>query len=101
MYRFISKSLLNSDLSASKDPIQPEYYLKEFKNYPNPFNPSTKIHYNISKSTYIKISVIDMMGREVKALVNEHQKPGLKTIEWDGKNEKGESLASGVYLCTK
>ena len=98
LYRFISKSLLNSDLSASKDPIQSEYYLKEFKNYPNPFNPSTKIHYNISKSMNIKISVIDMMGREVKTLLNEHQKPGLKTIEWDGKNEKGESLASGVYL---
>ena len=99
LYRFISKSLLNSDLSASKDPIQSEYYLKEFKNYPNPFNPSTKIHYNISKSIYIKISVIDMMGREVKTLLNEHQEPGLKTIEWDGKNEKGEILASGVYLC--
>ena len=42
LYRFISKSLLNSDLSASKDPIQSEYYLKEFKNYPNPFNSSTK-----------------------------------------------------------
>ena len=98
LYRFISKSLLNSDLSASKDPIHSEYYLKEFKNYPNPFNPYTKIHYNISKSMNIKISVIDMMGKEVRILVNEHQKPGLKTIEWDGKNEKGESLASGVYL---
>ena len=46
----------------------------------------------------IKISVIDMMGREVKTLLNEHQKPGLKTIEWDGKNEKGEILASGIYF---
>ena len=98
LYRFISKSLLNSDLSASKYPIQSEYYLKEFKNYPNPFNPTTKIHYNISKSMNIKISVIDVMGREVKTLLNEHQKPGLNTIEWDGKNEKGVSLASGVYL---
>ncbi|MBK8944880.1 MAG: T9SS type A sorting domain-containing protein [Ignavibacteriae bacterium] len=68
------------------------------QNYPNPFNPSTTIKYSLpnvasSFSSSIKLIVYDLLGREVKILVNEKQKPGNYEIEFDGSN-----LSSGVYF---
>ena len=69
---------------------------KEFRlydAYPNPFNPITTIKYDISKTSHIKIQVLDILGREIATLVNENKKPGRYSIEFNANN-----LASGVYL---
>jgi hypothetical protein len=63
------------------------------QNYPNPFNPTTTIRFNISKIGLVKISVYDILGREVRVLVNEEKKPGVYSITFDAKN-----LASGIYF---
>ena len=72
--------------------------LKDFKlyqNYPNPFNPSTTINYQIPKSGLVTIKIYDVLGREVKTIVNEFKKAGIYKVEFNGFN-----LASGIYIYT-
>jgi hypothetical protein len=70
----------------------PKVYSLE-QNYPNPFNPSTVINYSIPKTSMVKISVFDILGREVMTLVNGTKQPGSYNVEFDASN-----LASGVYI---
>ena len=65
------------------------------QNYPNPFNPSTKIKFSVPKSTGVKITIYDALGKVVATLVNEQLKPGTYETEWDGSN-----FASGIYFYT-
>lgn len=68
-----------------------EYSLEQ--NYPNPFNPNTTIDYSIPKSGDVKLTVFDVMGREVKILINRHQNAGIYSVQFNA-NE----LSSGIYL---
>jgi hypothetical protein len=63
------------------------------QNYPNPFNPSTEIGFRVSVSGVVKITVFDMLGREVALLVNEKREPGNYTATWNA-----NGLASGMYF---
>jgi hypothetical protein len=63
------------------------------QNYPNPFNPTTTIRYELPKSSMVKLSVYDMLGREVSMLVNERKYAGVHEVKFDG-----SGLASGVYF---
>jgi len=67
-------------------------------NYPNPFNPSTTIAYNLVEPAVVTLRVFNLLGQEVKTLVNEAQLPGRWVQEWDGKNTQGNPVPSGVYL---
>lgn len=67
-------------------------------NYPNPFNSRTVIGFSLSKSTTVKLTIYDVLGRQVRALVNEFQTPGLKTVVWDGTDNRGQTVAAGVYF---
>jgi len=69
-----------------------------FQNYPNPFNPQTNIHYNLSKPGYVTISVYDFHGQKVCTLLRQYQNPGEFTAPWNGENDFGELVASGIYL---
>ena len=66
--------------------------------YPNPFNPSTTIDYNLSVGTDVSLVVYDMKGSIVKTLVSNFQDAGLHQITWNGKNEIGGQVSSGMYL---
>jgi carboxypeptidase T len=70
----------------------PNKYLLE-QNYPNPFNPSTQINYSIAKEGVVRISIFDVLGREVKVLVNEVKSPGFYAVDFDG-----IKLSSGMYF---
>jgi len=63
------------------------------ENYPNPFNPGTTINFELPRSSVVRLSVFDMLGREVSVLVNERKDAGLHEVRFDG-----SGLASGVYL---
>ena len=66
---------------------------KLFQNYPNPFNPSTKIKFDVPKASYVKLIVYDVLGREIKTLVNEKLNAGRYEIDWNG-----SGYPSGVYF---
>ena len=72
----------------------PDRYQLE-QNYPNPFNPTSTIRYNIASAGFVKISVYDILGREIRVLVNEEKGPGHYEVQFDAGN-----LSSGVYFYT-
>lgn len=71
---------------------------KLFANYPNPFNPSTRISYRMAEKAQVKLIVYDVMGREIRTLLDKSQDVGLHSIEWDGKDGSGMSVSSGMYF---
>lgn len=74
---------------------------KEFslsQNYPNPFNPSTTISYALSQNAQVKLLVYNILGQKVKTLVDEYQAAGYKQVTWDGKNDQGQEVSSGIYF---
>ncbi|MDY0127165.1 MAG: T9SS type A sorting domain-containing protein, partial [Candidatus Cloacimonadaceae bacterium] len=65
--------------------------------YPNPFNPSTTIRYNVAKTERISLKIYNLRGQQVKELVNESKTAGTHTANWDGTDKAGNPVASGVY----
>jgi hypothetical protein len=68
------------------------------QNYPNPFNPTTTIGYGLASQALVTISVYDINGKLVRTLVSDTKPAGRYTVDWDGRNQAGNSVASGVYL---
>lgn len=68
------------------------------QNYPNPFNPTTLVRYDLPNDASVKLEIYNMLGQRVKTLLNASQTAGYKSISWNGTNDHGESVASGVYL---
>lgn len=70
------------------------------QNYPNPFNPSTTIRYSLPKDAKVKMAIYNLLGNRVAELVNEQQNAGVHEVTWNGSDEKGRQVSSGVYLLT-
>lgn len=84
--------------SAQRDPRLPERFALHH-NYPNPFNPTTIIKYDLPETEEISIAIFDVIGRKVRTLVNEQQEAGYHAVTWDGKNDEGAFAGSGLYFC--
>jgi hypothetical protein len=69
-----------------------------YQNYPNPFNPITKIRYGLPKECDVKLAVFDIHGELVRWIVVKNQQPGYYEVIWDGRNNAGQMVASGIYL---
>jgi hypothetical protein len=69
------------------------------QNYPNPFNPITTINYDVPNNGKIKMVIYDLMGREVRILMNHELAAGYHTLTWDGKNTIGQIASAGLYFC--
>ena len=69
-----------------------------YQNYPNPFNPTTTISYSLPTATKVKVVIYDILGHEVKTLVNNFQNSGNYNVVWNGVNNFGEKVASGAYI---
>jgi len=67
-------------------------------NYPNPFNPSTTISYALPYQSSVELIIYDLMGREVKSFNVPYQSAGYNKLVWDGRNENGNFVSSGVYF---
>ena len=67
-------------------------------NYPNPFNPTTKISFSIPDESKVKLTVYNIKGQKVRTLVNDQLESGLHDVIWNGRNDHNRSVASGVYL---
>ncbi|MCK6623400.1 MAG: T9SS type A sorting domain-containing protein, partial [Calditrichia bacterium] len=69
-----------------------------FQNYPNPFNPNTTIRYNLPKALSVNLKIHTITGQAVKTLVSRIQPSGEYDVQWDGRDNTGKAVASGVYL---
>jgi len=86
--------LMVSELSTVKD--VDDYIIS---NYPNPFNPITTIRFFLPNPAETTIEIYNVLGQKIKTLVNEYKLSGSYEVKWDGKNENGKNVSSGVYLC--
>ena len=68
------------------------------QNYPNPFNPSTTISYSLAERGFVSLKIRDMLGREVRTLVTEDQTAGSHRVEWNGLDDNGQRVPSGIYF---
>ena len=68
------------------------------QNFPNPFNPTTTLRYDLPSDAFVTLSIYDMLGREITKLVNTTQQAGFKSIQWNAKDSFGKSVSAGVYL---
>ncbi len=68
------------------------------QNYPNPFNPATSIRYEVSEPTRVVLKVLNIIGQEIRTLVDEIKPVGFYEVVWDGRNREGLGMPSGVYL---
>ena len=68
------------------------------QNYPNPFNPTTTIQYDIPQITTVQLNIYNLLGQKVRTLINKKQSPGHYSVTWDGKDDLGKTVASGIYL---
>ena len=91
-------NVVTMNILAEEDPTSSLSTLS-IKNYPNPFNPSTSIQYSIPKSGNVAITIYNAKGQLVKQLLKESKKEGNYTILWDGKNQAGQIMNSGIYYC--
>jgi hypothetical protein len=68
------------------------------QNYPNPFNPGTQFEYEIREPARVKITVFNLLGKEIVTLVNEQRPAGIYPVKWDGNDASGVQTASGIYF---
>jgi hypothetical protein len=72
---------------------------ESFRSFPNPFNPETQIAFVLDHSRQVTVELFDVLGRKVKRLVCGNLPAGPHSIEWNGKDEAGEDVGSGIYFC--
>ena len=96
----ISQGLgLFADVSLSNSP---EIYVPEkfalHDNFPNPFNPSTVINYDLAVDGFVDLSIYNVVGKKVKTIVNQNETAGRKITAWYGRDDAGNSLGAGMYF---
>lgn len=70
-----------------------------YPNFPNPFNPSTRISYSLPEAADVSISIFDLKGRELLNLVRQHQPAGQHSVVWTGQTHTGDQVNAGLYFC--
>ena len=99
---FLKDSLKNEWKYSLEFEVAPsvieDYNLQQ--NYPNPFNGTTLIKYSLPNATEenVRLVIYDLLGQEVRTLVNEEQQSGNQTVIWNGKDDLGRMCTSGIYL---
>jgi hypothetical protein len=84
-----------------QSPMQEELLPMSFslrQNAPNPFNPTTTISYDLPKATHVSLNIFNVLGQKVKTVVDGFQDAGTKSVIWDGRDDGGASVASGIYF---
>jgi hypothetical protein len=107
-YRDIFIAITAFDSSGNESDYSPEFLFRSNHsmapfslnaNYPNPFNPVTRIPFVLTTRLEVKMAVYDVLGRRVKLLVDEEKDPGAYEVDWDGRDEHARPVANGVYFC--
>ncbi len=69
-----------------------------YQNYPNPFNPETRIAFDVPQESFVRLTVYDLLGRQVRTLLGEQKLPGTYTVRWDARDDGGARVSSGLYV---
>ncbi len=85
------------DGELARESVLPESF-ELSQNYPNPFNPTTTIKYFLPEVANVELVIVNVMGQTVRTLVNAMQAPGEHSVVWDGRDQSGVAVASGIYL---
>lgn len=88
---------VGSDVRDVRHGVIPGQYALS-QNYPNPFNANTQISFALPKSGKTTLEVFNILGQKVNTLVNEYMTAGYKIVNWDGRDERGSEVASGIYF---
>jgi hypothetical protein len=94
-------AVLNDQLAGALNAVKVKEIPSEFslsQNYPNPFNPTTSIKYAIAQDARVSLVVYNILGQAVRTLVNAEQESGYYTVRWDGTNDFGSKVSSGIYI---
>ena len=86
------------DEVQSRDETPKPTSFKLGQNYPNPFNPSTNIEFELSKESDVTLAIYNVAGKEIAKLINSQKQAGYYCIRWDGRDDSGRLMPSGVYL---
>jgi len=68
------------------------------QNFPNPFNPETTFRYRLAERTHTKLVIYNTLGQQVRVLTDGNEECGEHSLQWDGRDDAGRALASGVYF---
>jgi hypothetical protein len=68
------------------------------QNFPNPFNPTTSIRYSLNEMADVQLTVYNMLGQQLRVLVQHAQLPGVYRVQWDGRDASGKPVSSGIYF---
>lgn len=90
------EELVSTNVENLNPAMPAQFFLQQ--NFPNPFNPTTVINYQLAQHGQVELNILNVNGQLVKRLINGNQGAGLYTIAWDGKNDEGQILPSGTYF---
>ena len=89
--------VIREQLETNIETILPERF-NLYQNYPNPFNPVTTLRYDLPEISPVNITIYDMLGRQVKTLMDQTQDAGYKSVIWNATNDYGNPVSAGIYL---
>lgn len=94
---YILRSTLPTNVdNKNEDQIPSKFFLSQ--NFPNPFNPETNFNYHLPNPVNVSLKIYNILGQEIRTLVNQFQQAGTYAVRWDGKDNYGKAVSSGVYL---
>ena len=94
---FVIVGKMETGIFEALSEIPETFDLKQ--NYPNPFNPITQIGYHIPEPCHVEISIYNTLGQKVRELVRGSKSPGIYMIVWNGVNDLGQKVPTGIYIC--
>lgn len=93
---YVNVSIATDIISGNQPLLPTEFSLAQ--NSPNPFNPTTDISFAIPRKGQVRLEIYNLLGQRVRTLLDDNLMPGVHTVTFDGRNEDGQNIASGIYF---
>ena len=94
----LSRTIRRGSLSAGEEEVEQPFTFELAQNYPNPFNPTTTLRYQLPDRSHVNLTIYNVLGQEVRTLVDGTMERGEYTIAWNGKDRFGKKVASGIFF---
>ena len=84
-------------LKSEDENVLPQRFML-YPNFPNPFNPTTQIRFELPKDELVSIEIYDVMGRNIRSIMNVKHTAGYNSFQWDARNDFGRKVTAGMYI---